>query len=164
MINPISVLKQFTYLVSYYFVNIIYGKIICKIGRNSKIHPTVILRQPERIFIGSNCLINHNNVFQAGKDKAKIIIGDFVQTGPGVMIFAFNHGMDKSNIPMIDQDYIDQDVIIQNDVWIGAGSIITPGTKIGEGAIIASGSVVTKDVEAFSIVGGVPAKFIRYRN
>jgi acetyltransferase-like isoleucine patch superfamily enzyme len=55
-------------------------------------------------------------------------------------------------------------VIIEDDCWVGANSIILPGVTIGQGSIIAAGSVVTKDVEAFSIVGGVPAKKIKDRD
>ena len=54
-------------------------------------------------------------------------------------------------------------VVIGNDIWIGAGSIILPGVTIGNGAVVAAGAVVTKDVEPYAIVGGVPAKTIRYR-
>ena len=53
--------------------------------------------------------------------------------------------------------------VIGNDVWIGANCVITAGVRIGTGAVIAAGAVVTKDVEPNSIVGGVPAKIIRYR-
>lgn len=66
-----------------------------------------------------------------------------------------------------DRDYnwkgIDEKIVIENDVWIGFGSIILGGVKIGQGSIIAAGSVVTKDVLPFSIYGGVPAKKIRER-
>lgn len=55
------------------------------------------------------------------------------------------------------------DTVIGNDVWIGEKSIILPGVEIGDGAIIAAGSVVTKNVEPYSIVGGIPAKLIKYR-
>jgi virginiamycin A acetyltransferase len=55
------------------------------------------------------------------------------------------------------------DTVVGNDVWIGYGATVMPGVKIGNGAIIATGSVVTKDVEAFAVVGGNPAKVIRYR-
>ena len=79
------------------------------------------------------------------------------------MMFAFNHGFDKINIPTIKQDYYDNDIVINDDVWIGAGSIILSGIKIGKGAIIASGSLVNKDVPSFTIVGGVPAKVIKER-
>lgn len=56
------------------------------------------------------------------------------------------------------------EVVIGNDVWIGMRVIIMPGVKIGNGVVIGAGAVVTKDVPDFAIVGGVPAKIIRYRN
>ena len=52
-------------------------------------------------------------------------------------------------------------IIIEDDVWIGSGAIITQGVRVGKGAIIAAGAIVTKDVEPFSVVGGVPAKLIK---
>lgn len=156
-------LKQLFSLFVYYIINYVYGKKNATIGKNSKIHPTVILRQSERIEIGNNCLINHNNVLQAGKKVGKIIIGNYVHTGANVMMFAFNHGFDNLDVPTIKQDYYDGDIIINDDVWIGAGSILLPGIKIGKGSIIASGSVVNKDVPPFTIVGGVPAKILKVR-
>jgi len=134
-----------------------------KIGKKSKIHATVIFRQGERIEIGSYCLINHNNVLQGGKAMGKIIIGDYVQTGANVMMFAFNHATELNNIPMIKQDYYDGNIIIEDDVWIGAGSIILAGVTIGRGAVIAAGSVVSKNVDEYCIYGGVPAKKIKSR-
>ena len=66
-----------------------------------------------------------------------------------------------------DRDYnwkgLDSKVIIEDDVWVGYGAIIMSGVKIGKGSVIAAGSVVTKDVEAYAIVGGNPAKLIKYR-
>jgi maltose O-acetyltransferase len=65
---------------------------------------------------------------------------------------------------MIDQGFKDKEpVIIEDDVWIGARVIILPGVKIGKGSIVGAGAVVTKDVEPYSIVAGVPAKLIRKR-
>jgi maltose O-acetyltransferase len=147
----------------YFYVNFVFGRKQSTIGVNSKVHPTVVLRQAERIYIGNHCLINHNNVLQAGKAVGKIIIGDYVQTGPNVMMFAFNHGIEQNNIPMIEQDYMDADIIIEDDVWIGAGSIITAGVTIGKGSIIGAGSVVTKDIPQNVIAAGIPAKVIKQR-
>jgi len=150
-------------LLTYYIINYSVNRSKAKIGKNSKVHPTVIFRQGERIEIGSHCLINHNNVLQGGKAIGRIIIGDYVQTGANVMMFAFNHGIELNDVPMIEQDYFDGDIIIGNDVWIGAGSVILPGVNIGEGAVVASNAVVNKDVPPNAIVGGVPAKILKYR-
>ncbi len=75
-----------------------------------------------------------------------------------------DHIFDKINIPMIRQGIRTAPVIIEDDVWIGHGVTILKGTKIYKGAIIAAGAVVTKDVPPYSVVGGVPAKIIKYRN
>lgn len=166
IINVVASLRFFKHLsklFAYYTVNYVIGWEKAKIGKHSKVHPTVILRQAERISIGNHCLINHNNVLQAGKFSGKIVIGNYVQTGPHVMMFAFNHGTKMNNIPMINQDYWDGDILIENDVWIGAGSVILPNVKIGTGAVVASNSVVNKDVPAYAIVGGIPAKILKYR-
>ena len=153
--------KSLVNLFAYYVVNYVVGRKKAAIGAKSKIHPTVIIRQGERVTIGKECLINHNNVIQAGKFIGRVIIGDYVHTGPNVMIFAFNHGMENNGIPSIKQDYWDADVVIEDDVWVGAGSVITAGVTIGKGAVIGANSVVTKDIPAFSVCGGIPAEFIK---
>ena len=148
----------------YYYVHHTLGLQKAKIGKTSNIHATVIIREGERVEIGEHCLINHNNVLQGGKSVGKIVIGDYVQTGANVMIFAFNHGTDAIDVPMILQDYYDADVIIGDDVWIGAGSVITAGVRIGKGCVIGAGSVVTKDMPANWICAGVPCKPIKERS
>jgi acetyltransferase-like isoleucine patch superfamily enzyme len=74
-----------------------------------------------------------------------------------------DHGYKRMDIPMNQQGIETDSVAIGNDVWIGHGVLITKGVTIGEGAIVAGGAVVTKDVPAFTIVGGVPAKLIKQR-
>lgn len=151
-------------MLAYYCVNHTIGKNKAKIGKGTKIHSTVILRQGYNIEIGEGCLINHNNVLQAGKVDAKIRIGNYVHTGANVMMIAFNHAFDTREIPTIKQDYYDADITIGDDVWIGGGAIILAGVTIGKGAIIAAGAVVNQDVPEYAIVGGVPAKVLKYRN
>lgn len=158
-----SFVKDILHALLYYCVNHTLGRKRAKIGKTSKVHATVILRQGYNIEIGEGCLINHNNVLQAGKVDAKIKIGNFVHTGANVMIIAFNHAFDTRDIPTIKQDYYDADVVIEDDVWIGGGTIILAGVHIGKGAIIAAGAVVNKDVPEYAIVGGVPAKILKYR-
>lgn len=158
-----SLLKDLCGLCAYYCVNHTLGKKAAKIGKTSKIHSSVILRQGNNIEIGEGCLINHNNVLQAGKVDAKIKIGNYVHTGANVMIIAFNHAFDTREIPTIKQDYYDADITIEDDVWIGGGVTILGGVTIGKGAILAAGAVVNKDVPPYAIVGGIPAKVIKYR-
>ena len=156
--------KDMLSLFSYYCVNHSLGLRKATIGNKSKVHATVILRQPRNIIIGDNCLINHNNVLQAGKGDARIRIGNYVHTGANVMMIAFNHGFDNREVPTIQQDYYEDDIQIDDDVWIGGGAIILAGVHIGKGAIIAAGAVVNKDVPEYAIAGGIPAKVIKYRD
>ena len=91
-------------------------------------------------------------------------IGDDVMMGPQVVIFTANHCFDSCDTPMRLQGHTDpQKVVIEDDVWIGLRVIIMPGVRIGKGAIIAAGAVVTKDVPPYAIVGGIPAKFLNSR-
>lgn len=158
-----SLIKDVFSLTGYYCVNHTLGRKIATIGESSNVHATVILRQAKNIVIGEHCLINHNNVLQAGKGDAKIKIGNYVHTGPNVMMFAYNHGTYSTEIPTKEQDYFDADIVIGDDVWIGAGSIILAGSRIGKGAIVAAGAVVNKEVPEYAIVGGVPAKVLKMR-
>ena len=79
------------------------------------------------------------------------------------MIITQNHNYEGSKIPY-DETYITKEVIIEDNVWLGNRVLITGSVTIGEGAIVAAGSVVCKDVPPFAIVGGNPASIIKYRN
>jgi len=94
-----------------------------------------------------------------------VVIGNNVMMGPDVTILSSNHKFDRIDIPMSQQGHQESaPVIIGNDVWIGTRAIILPGRKIGNGVIIGAGAVVTKDVPDYAIVGGNPARIIKYRN
>lgn len=106
------------------------------------------------IFVGGNFYAGYNCVML---DYAEIRIGDNCLIGPNVGIYTAGHGIAAEN------RYITGYAIpirIGNNVWIGGNSCILPGVTIGDGAVIAAGSVVSDDVEAFTVVGGMPAKFI----
>ncbi|MCH7397728.1 acyltransferase [Belliella sp. DSM 107340] len=92
-----------------------------------------------------------------------IEIGDNVMMSPRVSIYSENHNFSDVDLPMIDQGVTRSFVKIENDCWIAANSIILAGVTVGKGSIVAAGSVVTKDVPPFSIVGGNPAKIIKSR-
>jgi maltose O-acetyltransferase len=96
--------------------------------------------------------------------RSGAIIGRHVMMGPGVVFVGSNHAFDRLDIPMRRQGHLPAErTVIGDDVWIGTRAIILPGRKIGQGAIIAAGAVVTKDVAPYAIVGGNPAKVIGSR-
>ena len=160
----LGLIKDMIYRFAYNTVNHTIGKQAASIGNNTKIHPTAFIRHGERVIMGEHCFINHNNVIQGGKNEAKVILGNHVQTGPGVMMFAFNHGTELNGIPMIDQDYFEADIVIEDDVWIGAGSIITAGVHIGKGCVIGSNSVGPRDLPENMVCVGGPCKPIKLRD
>lgn len=147
----------------YYATNNVIAKGMMQIGKGTNIRPTVFIREPRNIIIGNYTRLNHNTMIIGGHDKAKVIIGNNVLTGPNVCFFASNHNYEDPNIPITDQGYYEADIIVEDDVWIGANSVITAGVTIGKGSIIGAGSVVTKDIPPYSIAGGCPAKIIKKR-
>jgi len=158
----LTFLMESGYLIAYYIVNHVKGVKRIQKGEKTRIRPTVLIRDAERIFIGKHCTINHNNIMWAGKKNARIVIGDHVMTGPNVQMFAFNHGIERGT-EMIDQPVTEQDIIIENNVWIGAGVTILSGAVIGQGVVVGAGSVVTGKLPPYTICAGNPAKVIRSR-
>ncbi len=93
-----------------------------------------------------------------------LTVGDMVTFSSGVRVFTHNHNVEDALRPWRLQGHSKTPLVIESDVWIGAGSIILPNVrKIGKGAIIGAGSVVTKEVTPYSIVAGNPAKIIGHR-
>ena len=96
--------------------------------------------------------------------SGSVIIEDYVLMAPEVFIIGENHRFDRRDIPIILQgNDPPETVIIKEGAWIGARAVILPGVEIGRGAIVAACAVVTKNVPDFAIVGGNPAKIIKYR-
>lgn len=149
-----------------------YKKIIWrqyKIGKNFHAARGVFLWARNTIIIGNNFYIGKYSIIECDAQ-----IGDNVILANHVsLIGRYDHHYQQVGIPMRlasqirDKDYnwkgINQKIIIEDDVWIGLGAIVLSGIMIGTGSIIAAGSVVTKDVEPYSIYGGNPAKKIRDR-
>ena len=132
-----------------------------KIGHNVHIYPGVRFFIPKGIEIGNNVSISSYVIItSAGTVK----IGNNVLIGYGAKIISANHKIPENRGVIFGSGHIVAPVIIEDGVWIGANVVVLPGIKIGEGAVVAAGAVVTKDIEPFAIVGGIPAKVIKNRD
>lgn len=153
-----------------------------KIGKNVVFERGVLVFHPENIEIGDNVYIGHNTILKAyhrnkfiiGNNSwigqgcyfhsaAGIRIGNAVGIGPMVKIISSYHKEEGLDKPILFSPLEFKEVVLEDGCDIGIGSIILPGVRIGKGAIIGAGSVVTKDVSAYSIAAGVPAKLLRKR-
>jgi len=116
--------------------------------------PGAMIKLGNRVSVGNGTvMVGH----------ASIEIGDAVMIGPLCYITAGTHIFDRTNTAMLDQGIRGHGVRIEDDVWIGAGVVILDKVTIHKGAIIGAGAVVTRDVPAGAIVGGVPARLIKQR-
>ena len=145
------------------------SKKLGKSGINSIIFPPYNIPTPKNVFINDNVIIGPNSLLMS--TLAKIIIKNNSYSGPRLSIITGGHMMQvgKFSISITDEDKLltycdlDLDVIIEEDVWIGANVTILRGVTVGRGATVAAGSVVTKNTFPYTIVGGVPAKFIKFK-
>lgn len=113
-------------------------------------------------------LVLHDSValspfVHVGADAGRIEIGAHTAVGPGTVIRAANHCIARQDVPIMHQGHVPGVIVIEEDVWIGANCVITPDVRIGRGAVVGAGAVVTRNVAPFAIVGGVPAKVIGMR-
>lgn len=135
------------------------GKV--EVGANCEIHDGVILRSFDgEITIGNNSSLNPYCVLYG---NGGINIGNNVRIATHTVFSAQNHVFSDCNVPIVEQGTSQLGISVEDDVWIGAQCTILDGVTIGEGSVVAAGAVVTKNVEPYSIVAGVPAKLIGRR-
>lgn len=131
-----------------------------RLGSNSMIDYQTYFRYPWTISIGKGVSINRGcevyGSMVAG--NAHITIGDHCALAPGVRVLSASHDYRRLDLP--DEA---MSVTLGKYVWVGAGATILPGVNIGDGAVVAAGSVVTRDVAAYSVVAGNPARFLKTR-
>jgi acetyltransferase-like isoleucine patch superfamily enzyme len=141
-------------------IDITESKIV--IGDRTLISSFAILRtHGGTIKIGDGCFVNS---FSALYGHGDLTIGDNCLIGPQVTIIPVNYGYKDRNIPLRQQTPTMKGITIGDDVWIGAGVTILDGCTIGNGCVIGAGAVLTKSIEPYSIVAGVPAKKIGMRD
>ncbi|MGV2292573.1 acyltransferase [Trinickia sp. YCB016] len=134
-----------------------------RLMRLNRVHSTVLFggygdisrdfRADEYVYVGPGCRINPG-----------VSVGRYSMLGPDVQIIGNDHVFDRPGVPIIFSGRpAFRQTEIGKDVWIGAGATILCGTTIGDGAVVAAGAVVTRDVEPFTVVAGVPARVIKKR-
>ena len=126
-----------------------------KIGKGSVIHTKARFYDPRNIILDEDTIVGEGVVLDG---REKLVIGSHVDIASEVMIYNSQHDIEDENFSAVDKP-----VVIEDYVFVGPRSIILPGVKIGKGAVVGAGAVVTKDVPPFAIVGGVPAKIIGER-
>lgn len=141
---PIHFVRRFFYKIS--------G---VRIGKGSTIHMWASFFQPKNITIGEDTVIG-DHAFLDGRSSVRI--GNHVDIASQVLIYNSEHDINSEDFHAIEES-----VEIDDYVFVGPRAIILPGVKIGKGAIVAAGAVVTKDVPNFAVVGGVPGKVISER-
>lgn len=151
----LMLLRWVGYVPFHSFRSFCYSIAGVKIGKGSTIHMWANFYQPKNVSVGEDSIIG-DHVFLDG--RANLMIGNHVDIASQVMIYNSEHDLTSDEFKAHDAP-----VEIGDYVFIGPRAIILPGLKIGKGAVVAAGAVVTKDVPEYKIVGGVPAKEIGER-
>ncbi len=113
--------------------------------------PGTKVTSPHKVVLGQDILVSHEGWLQA---SGGLTVGSRVMMGPRVMLLTANHDL----LTRVTQT---APIVIEDDVWIGAGATVLPGVTVGQGSVVAAGAVVTKNVPPFCVVGGVPARVIK---
>ncbi len=132
-----------------------------KVGRGVTFYPGVWIAPGRNLVIGDKVDLAKDVLLTTG---GGIKIGNRTLIGYRTQILSANHSIPARGQPFPISGDSYGEIDIENDVWIGANCIVTAGVKIGEGAVVAAGSVVTKNMPAWSIYGGVPARLIKMRD
>lgn len=145
---------------SHHIRNFLYRNIWkVKLGKNAVIYYGAEIRASYNLFIGKGTIIGDKSVLDA---RRMIVIGENVNFSSGVSLWTDQHDYNDPYFRCMPNKY--GPIFIKDIAWIGPGAIILHNVTIGEGAVVAAGAVVTKDVPPFTLVGGVPAKPIAKRN
>jgi acetyltransferase-like isoleucine patch superfamily enzyme len=151
------------------------------IGRGSRIYPSSIVASGRGISLGESVEIGDGSILNAFDGKisignhsaigpyvtiygmGQVTIGDYAAIAAHSTVVAANHNFGDRNRPIRLQGSTGKGILIEDDVWVGSHSVILDGVKVGRGSVVAAGAVVNLDVAPYTVVGGVPAEFMRAR-
>lgn len=155
---------------------------LARLGENVVIEAGVLIFHPENIEIGDDVYVGHDTMLKGYHKNTMrigggtwigqqcflhgaggITIGSNVGIGPAVKIITSHHDGEDTSKPILHTPVVFKPVVIKDGADIGIGAIILPGVTVGEGAQVGAGAVVSRDVEPYTVVAGVPAKPIRKR-
>lgn len=162
MLDPRAYAHAFK-LLNYYNYSHVQPLRNMQVGPGARISPNASFSNPERIQIGARFSLGAHSTLWAGPGVGRIVIGDDVLFGPDVLVTAANYRFNDGS-PVTEQAMNEADVIIGNDVWLGARVIVLPGARIGDGAIIGAGALVRGEIPAGAIAVGTPAKVVGRRD
>lgn len=132
-----------------------------RIGARVTYYPSVWISSGRHLVVGDD--VDFATACVVTTDGG-VTIGDRVLIGYGAKILSRNHAVPRGRARIFGGGHVSKPVDVANDVWIGAQAVLLPGVSIGEGAVIAAGSVVTKSVPPFAVVAGTPARIVRMRD
>jgi len=133
------------------FVSILFGS--C--GKNLLLYGRLVCQNPWQVHIGHDCTFNEGCTIFTSADTT-ITIGNHVRISAGTILTTI--GLTKDMDAYGRREHIGKNIVIEDCVWIGVGAIVLPGVRIGEGAVIGAGAVVTKDIPSHTVAVGIPAR------
>lgn len=149
-------------LVNYYNYSHVQPRRKISMGPGCNISPNAVFSNPERIEIGARLNLGARCYLWAGPATGRIVIGDDVLFGPDVMVTAAGYRFNDGG-PVTAQAMDEADVIIGDDVWLATRVMVLPGARIGDGAIIGAGAIVTGEIPPLAIAVGTPARVVGQR-
>lgn len=137
------------------------GRVLVGAGVSIEVGARLAAACDAELTVGDHVAIGPYNFLSAFGGSLRI--GDWCMMGPFVSFHTVDHGTELGAGPMRLQPGVPGDIVVGEDVWLGAGAVVLKGVTIGDGAVIAAGAVVAADVEPNAIVGGVPARLLKHR-
>ena len=153
-------LFQIAKIPSCHFRKLLFKGLGVKMGKNVTIHFRAELRAPEKLSLGDGTIIGDNAILDA---RRGLTIGRNVNLSSNVSIYTLQHDHRDPYFGLPSEDKLKLSVEIDDRAWLGANVIVLPGVHIGEGAVCCAGCVVTKDIEPFAVVAGIPARKVNDR-